>query len=122
MKYTANYTLKKPDYTDPADIADINANMDSIDTKIKANETAINTHKADTTKHITAAERNTWNGKQPNLGYTPVNRGGDAMAGILTMQNNTSYTVAQGRNIIAWDGTGTKPSPVNGALLLTYTP
>lgn len=34
MKYTANLQLKKPDYTDPADIADINTNMDKIDTEL----------------------------------------------------------------------------------------
>lgn len=31
MKETKNYKLKKPDYTDVADIADINGNMDLID-------------------------------------------------------------------------------------------
>ena len=31
MTETENLKLKKPDYTDTADIADINANMDIID-------------------------------------------------------------------------------------------
>ncbi|MDF2800217.1 MAG: hypothetical protein K0S61_120 [Anaerocolumna sp.] len=35
MKYTLNYNYKKPDYTDPADIKDINDNFDSVDVKFK---------------------------------------------------------------------------------------
>ena len=34
MKQTVNHKLNKPDYTDVADIADINANMDIIDTNL----------------------------------------------------------------------------------------
>ena len=34
MEQTTNYKLNKPDYTDVADIADINANMDIVDTVI----------------------------------------------------------------------------------------
>lgn len=37
MKYTSNYNLKKPDYTDPADIQDVNDNADIIDQKLKEN-------------------------------------------------------------------------------------
>ena len=33
--YTTNYNLAKPDYTDDADIYDINGNMDTLDTTIK---------------------------------------------------------------------------------------
>jgi hypothetical protein len=44
MKYTANYNLKKPDYTDLADIADINTNMDTIDTKLKENADNLTSH------------------------------------------------------------------------------
>lgn len=40
MKYTANFNLRKPDYTDVANIADINANMDAIDIELQ------NTYKA----------------------------------------------------------------------------
>ncbi len=35
MKQTTNYKLKKPDYADVADIADINANMDILDKELK---------------------------------------------------------------------------------------
>ena len=34
MKNTTNLNLKKPDYTDPVDIADINENMDTIDAEL----------------------------------------------------------------------------------------
>lgn len=34
MKFTTNLNLKKPDYTDPVDIGDINDNMDVIDTSL----------------------------------------------------------------------------------------
>lgn len=34
MKQTENHKLNKPDYTDVADIADINANMDIIDANL----------------------------------------------------------------------------------------
>ncbi|HSH53311.1 MAG TPA: hypothetical protein VK982_16410 [Bacteroidales bacterium] len=38
MKYTTNYNLNKPDYTDGADIpAHYNENMDKIDEELKAN-------------------------------------------------------------------------------------
>lgn len=83
---------------------------------------SVEAHLADNTKHITSAERTAWNAKQNALGYTPVNKAGDTMTGIITAQSNTSYTVAQVRNIIFWDGTGTKPNVQNGAVLLTYTP
>lgn len=36
MKYTTNYNLKKPDYTDLADVEDFNENMDTIDSELKS--------------------------------------------------------------------------------------
>lgn len=47
MKQTTNYELKKPDYTDAADIADINSNMDTLDTQLKALSTQVNSVKED---------------------------------------------------------------------------
>lgn len=43
MKYTTNLNLKKPDYTDPVDIEDINDNMDIVDTTLnnKADKTYV---------------------------------------------------------------------------------
>ena len=35
--YSSNLNLKKPGYSDPADIADINNNMDIIDTAVDNN-------------------------------------------------------------------------------------
>lgn len=55
MKYTTNYNLNKPDYTDGADIpGHYNENMDKIDTELKAIssqmadlDTKVETHKAE---------------------------------------------------------------------------
>lgn len=70
MDYTQNYKLKKPSYDDPADVADLNENADKIDGYLKAAEQSaehmgeeLNDHIADTTAHITAAERTAWNAK-----------------------------------------------------------
>lgn len=70
MDYTQNYKLKKPSYDDPADVADLNENADKIDGYLKAAEQLaehmdekLNGHIADTTAHITAAERTAWNAK-----------------------------------------------------------
>ena len=41
MQYTTNYSLKKPQYGDTADIADINDNSDSVDNLIHQNRTMI---------------------------------------------------------------------------------
>lgn len=37
MTHTTNYYLKKPDTSDPVDIADLNDNFDEIDTQLKNN-------------------------------------------------------------------------------------
>lgn len=37
MQYTTNYSLKKPQYNEPADVADINYNADSIDNLLYKN-------------------------------------------------------------------------------------
>lgn len=48
MKFTGNYNLKKPDYTDIADIpGDFNGNMDTIDTELKKNADDLAAHKED---------------------------------------------------------------------------
>lgn len=62
MDQTTNYDLKKPAYEDGADIEIINENMDAIDATLKENADGIAAHTSDTTVHITAAERMTWNG------------------------------------------------------------
>lgn len=70
---TTNYQLKKPATSDSVSIADINNNMDIIDTQIKANADlieSISTHTSDTTKHITADERTKWNAMVPLAGGT----------------------------------------------------
>lgn len=59
MKTTGNLGLKKPEGTDIVDINDLNGNMDILDTAVKAAQD----HAVDTTKHVTAVERTTWNAK-----------------------------------------------------------
>lgn len=42
MQTTTNYKLNKPDYADTADVMKINANMDTLDKKLKEHEDHIN--------------------------------------------------------------------------------
>jgi len=66
---TPNYNLVKPTKaTDTADIDVINANMDKIDTAMKATADAVSVHETDSVKHITAAERTAWNAKETPSG------------------------------------------------------
>jgi len=138
MKYTPNYELRKPDETDVVDVQDLNYNADIIDLELKALddklvETAdvidqelealddkITSHLTDNVRHITAAERATWNGKQDALGYTPVNKSGDTMTGILTAYSNTSYTVRQVRNIILSNQDANLSAMQNGDIWIKY--
>lgn len=77
-------------------------------------------HLADNVRHITSAERTTWNGKQDALGYTPVNKSGDEMTGILTAYSNTSYTVRQVRNIILSNADADLGAMQNGDIWIKY--
>lgn len=83
-------------------------------------EAKANAHITDTTKHITAAERAAWNGKQAALGYTPINKAGDAMAGILMAQANTSYTVRQVHNMILSPNDADVNAMQNGDIWIKY--
>jgi tRNA C32,U32 (ribose-2'-O)-methylase TrmJ len=60
MQYTPNYNLKKPDYTNFADVMELNDNMDTLDTVIKDITTAsdvtalqlqVNTHIQNMAQH-----------------------------------------------------------------------
>lgn len=77
-------------------------------------------HAADNVRHITSAERTTWNEKQNALGYTPVNKSGDEMTGILTAHSNTSYTVRQVRNIILSNADADLGAMQNGDIWIKY--
>ncbi len=66
MQTTGNLGLKKPDGTDIVDIADLNGNMDVLDTAVKN----VQDHAVDTVKHITAAERTAWNAKASTAAAT----------------------------------------------------
>ena len=63
MKETKNLKLKKPDYTDVADIADINANMDILDAEL--NKKSDTGHKHPATEIIANTDLNELN----NEGY-----------------------------------------------------
>lgn len=60
MKFTQNYNLKKPDYSDFAEIPDhFNGNFDIIDEKLKEYIDALIAHKAESaSKHITEHGQN----------------------------------------------------------------
>jgi hypothetical protein len=92
MKTTGNLGLKKPEGTDIVDINDLNGNMDILDTAVKAAQD----HAADTTRHITAAERTAWNAKAPlaSPAFTGVPTAPTAAAGTNTTQIATTAFVA----------------------------
>ncbi len=143
-EYTQNYNLKKPAEEDFYNVKDFNDNADIIDQALKAHDDALATketpagaqakaeaaagavqaeldaHQADDVRHITSAERTTWNGKQDALGYTPVNKSGDEMTGILTAYSNTSYTVRQVRNIILSNADANLGAMQNGDIWIKY--
>ncbi|WP_025691972.1 hypothetical protein [Paenibacillus zanthoxyli] len=64
MRTTNNLGLKKPEGTDIVDIADLNGNMDTLDSAVKS----LQDHAADTHLHITDAERTQWNAKETTAG------------------------------------------------------
>lgn len=90
MKTTGNLGLKKPDGTDIVDITDLNGNMDTLDTAVKA----VQDHAVDGVKHITAAERTAWNAKASTAAATSAAAGLMAAAdkakldGVVTGANN----------------------------------
>lgn len=75
MIYTTKYSLAKPEENDTVDIATLNQNADKIDAELKnlstekASISEVANHSADTAKHITAAERTSWNGKADGMTY-----------------------------------------------------
>lgn len=104
MKTTGNLGLKKPEGTDIVDINDLNGNMDILDTAAKAAQD----HAADTTKHITAIERSTWNAKAAilDLGIQSPWAAGNGWRQIAT--SAAGVTKRQATVIIDWsNGTAT---------------
>lgn len=92
MKTTGNLGLKKPDGTDIVDIADLNGNMDILDTAVKA----VQDHTADAVKHITAAERTAWNAKASTAAATA------SAAGLMAAADKAKLDgVAAGANLVA---------------------
>jgi hypothetical protein len=68
MQTTTNYGLKKPELNEFYHVEDFNYNADVLDAKLKEVEDASNPkvlsdHIADTTAHVTSAEKASWNAK-----------------------------------------------------------
>ena len=61
MQQTTNYKLNKPEASDYADIKPVSDNMDIIDTELKKAQN----HREDSGIHVTASEKQEWNGKAP---------------------------------------------------------
>lgn len=104
MKTTGNLGLKKPEGTDNVDIADLNGNMDILDTAVKA----VQDHAADTVKHIAATERSTWNAKETTAGAQAK---ADAVQTNLTTHagNTTAHITAAERT--TWNAKAPIDSP-----------
>lgn len=98
MLTTGNLNLKKPEGTDIVDINDLNGNMDILDTAVKA----VQDHTTDTTKHITALERNTWNAKASilDLGTLSPWATGNGWRTIAT--SSAGVTKRQATVIVEW--------------------
>ena len=69
------------DKTNPHDVTKSQVGLGNVDDVQQASKTEFDTHNADTTKHITASERDSWNGKQDALGFTPENTSNKGQAG-----------------------------------------
>lgn len=63
---------------------------------------------------------NNINTKQSSLGYTPVNKAGDTMNGILAAQSNTAYSTKQVRNIILSTSSAVLSSMADGDIWIKY--
>ncbi|WNS42856.1 hypothetical protein [Paenibacillus sp. MMS20-IR301] len=111
MKTTGNLGLKKPDGTDIVDIADLNGNMDILDTAVKA----VQDHTADAVKHITAAERTAWNAKASTAAATT------AAAGLMAAADKAKLDgVAAGANAVA-NSAANGVITINGVNATVYT-
>ncbi|ETT45207.1 hypothetical protein C162_21763 [Paenibacillus sp. FSL R7-269] len=105
MKTTSNLGLKKPEGTDLVDIDDLNANADILDTSVKA----LQDHAADTTRHITETERNTWNAKASTAAATTAAAGlmsasdKSKLDGVANNANNYTHPSTHPPGIIVQD-------------------
>ena len=92
---TTNFNLKKPAYTDTADIADINGNMDKVDVSLNGLADAIaivannNTHAA-----ITAGQ------------YVYVHGHGTLAEGLYTAKSNIAANATLSTSNLQADGSG----------------
>ena len=125
MQYTAHYGLKKPEYTDFADVQDFNDNMDALDAKLASIEssqetasdeiagrvTTVSLQGPDTPVRITVATGD-WTASGSNfscvkacakatadaycvLRIIPVNPDTPTAANLKLLQKNVSYLYPQ---------------------------
>lgn len=85
MKQTTNFKLNKPDYTDVADIADINANMDIIDSELKSQQDSSEAHTNNTS--------NPHNVTKAQLGLANVNNTADKDKNVLSATKLTTTSL-----------------------------
>ena len=137
--YTPNLNLKKPDYTDLADVADFNANMDIIDgltqddipdgttnkaytatekDKLAGIETGANnyTHPGSGTNPHGTTKTDVGLGNVDNVKQMPIT--GGTFTGVAVAQTNTSYTTRQLRNVIL--STSDPSGGSNGDIWIKY--
>lgn len=88
---TTYLNLIKPDYSDAADIADINANMDTLDDKIKGIDSAA----ATLVSNLAIGSDVTWNGKK----FTNKRLG---VSGLIDTNGYIALGPNFGRLIIQW--------------------
>ena len=57
----------------PHTVTKAQVGLGNVSNVAQASKTEFDSHNSDTTKHVTASERSSWNAKQNNLGFTPEN-------------------------------------------------
>ena len=83
-----NEYFNRTNFREILDVIDENAatkqETENLTTDFETLELDVAAHKADD-MHLQEGERDTWNGKQDAIGYTPINKAGDAMTGRLDL-------------------------------------
>lgn len=91
----------------------------SVDTKISTHNTSTSAH-----EDIRNAIPTKTSQLENDSGFATdaLSKSGGTMTGVLTAQNNTSYTTKQVRNIFLIADGETLPTGANGDICLVYTP
>lgn len=91
---TTNYNLVKPEYSDDADIADINGNMDIIDSQMKTNADAIATNAT-----AIATKQNSTDNALTTTDKTIVGAINELKGAIVVEQKSSSSFTPSGSNV-----------------------